>query len=171
MNIQIFVWWGKNLLLRKSPIYSNILIFSCITANRKHFSAGVTSLLSDVYRENTLYSGSYDENLLSWDIRSLRNPLATLGMGGGVWRIRQIPLDVNKSSDSKILGTACMHDGFKLINVEENKVVIHYQEHQSLAYGVDLRLSKDSQKHTVASCSFYDHLLKIWDISNVYEVS
>ena len=92
-------------------------------------------------------------------------------MGGGVWRIRQIPLNVKKSSDSKILGTACMHDGFKLINVEENEIVLHYQEHQSLAYGVDLRLSKDSQKHTVASCSFYDHLLKIWDISHVHALS
>ena len=137
-----------------------------MTVPRRHFSAGVTSLLSDVYRENTLYSGSYDENLHSWDIRSMKTPVATARMGGGIWRIRQIPFNASDSSNSGLIATACMHDGFKLLDSAKMKIVSQYCEHESLAYGLDLKVAKASNDLMFASCSFYDHLLKIWNISS-----
>ena len=137
-----------------------------MTVPRRHFSAGVTSLLSDVYRENTLYSGSYDENLHSWDVRSMKTPVATVRMGGGIWRIRQIPFSASDSSYSGLIATACMHDGFKLLDSAKMKIVSQYCEHESLAYGLDLKVAKASNDLMFASCSFYDHLLKIWNISS-----
>ena len=140
---------------------------SCVTVPRRHFSAGVTSLLSDVYREHVLYSGSYDENLHSWDIRTVKTPTSTIGLGGGIWRIRQIPSTKHDQSPySGVIATACMHDGFKLVDIDKLKVVTNYSEHDSLAYGIDLKCENHSNEITIATCSFYDHLLKIWNITN-----
>ena len=132
---------------------------------RRHFSSGVTSLLSDAYKEHRLYSGSYDENMHSWDVRSMKHPLGTVAMGGGVWRIRQLPVTNDLSSFSGILATACMHGGFKLVDAETLEVVLHYSDHESLAYGIDVKVSNMDNQLTLASCSFYDHLLKIWNVS------
>ena len=130
---------------------------------RRHFNAGVTSLLSDVYEEHILFSGSYDENLNTWDTRSLKNPLKTLNMGGGIWRIRQISFEED-SPFCDILATACMHAGFKLLNKTEMKILTEY-EHESLAYGIDFRSKNIDDNVTIASCSFYDHMLKIWNVT------
>ena len=120
-------------------------------------------MLSDVYREHVLYSGSYDENLHSWDIRTVKTPSSSLGMGGGIWRIRQIPSTKHDQSlHSGVIATACMHDGFKLVDIEKMKIVTNYREHESLAYGIDMKCAEDSKEIMIATCSFYDHLLKIW---------
>ena len=39
--------------------------------------AGVTSLLSDIFHEHWLFSGSYDEKLRLWDTRKTKQPLET----------------------------------------------------------------------------------------------
>lgn len=73
---------------------------------------------------------------------------------------------------------ACMHDGFKVVRLYpdsqvettslegcKSEVVTSFNEHESLAYGVDWMASDagDSQTPTlVASCSFYDHSLTTW---------
>ena len=46
-----------------------------------------------------------------------------------------------------------------------NKVV-SYEEHDSLAYGLDFKKQADPECDAlfVASCSFYDCLLKIWEV-------
>ena len=121
---------------------------------REH-QAGVTSLLCDTFSEHILYSGSYDEQLRTWDIRNPKSPVTSVLLGAGVWRIKQ-PL-----SDSNLLATATMGNGFHIIDKKEMEVLAHYEEHDSLAYGVDWH----SSDHTIlASCSFYDHLLKVWTI-------
>ena len=144
----------------------NTSIHRCIAIPRRHFSAGVTSLLSDVYREHVLYSGSYDENLHIWDTRSVRTPSSTLRMGGGIWRIRQLPRKDDLSQHCGVIATACMHDGFKLVDINKMRILTNYSEHESLAYGIDLKLSKSSNELMIASCSFYDHLMKIWSFTN-----
>ena len=67
---------------------------------------------------------------------------------------------------------ACMHDGFKVIRFEEEESMIsskcgtiltHFEEHESLAYGVDWSFSPSrGLESVVGSCSFYDHLLHVW---------
>ena len=83
-------------------------------------------------------------------------------MGGGIWRIRQIAFEEDSPS-SDILATACMHAGFKLLNKTEMKVLTEY-EHESLAYGIDFKSKNIDDNVTIASCSFYDHMLKIWNV-------
>mgnify|MGYP003901380025 CR=1 FL=1 len=83
-------------------------------------------------------------------------------MGGGVWRIKQSP-----TSSSSLL-TACMHNGFHIVDIDDvNLRISHgYSEHESLAYGADWKLMNDeSSTFVAATCSFYDHLLKIWNVS------
>ena len=133
-----------------------------MTVPRRHFGAGVTSLLSDIYEEHILYSGSYDENLHKWDTRNIKNPLQSLNMGGGVWRIRQ-PTYKDELLNTRIIATACMHAGFKLLDKKDMKILTEYQ-HESLAYGIDFKSSKIADTITLASCSFYDHVLKIWNV-------
>ena len=127
--------------------------------NRKHHTAGVTSLLSDVYHEHRLYSGSYDDTLAVWDTRtSMRCPVETAALGGGVWRIRQHPRDPG------VLAVAAMYNGFHIYDVSKNCSSVHYTEHDSIAYGVDFSCVDESNDMTLVSCSFYDHLVKVWKV-------
>lgn len=127
--------------------------------NKKGHQAGVTSLLSDLYREHTLYTGSYDEILRQWDTRQMKEEVKSLHMEGGVWRIRQSP------EQKDILATACMHNGFHLVNAADiSKFICSYKEHESLAYGVDFKVDDSSSNIIIASCSFYDHQLKVWSV-------
>ena len=53
---------------------------------------------------------SYDERVLLWDVRSLRRPVKETAVGGGVWRVKWHPMN------SDFMATACMHNGFQIIN-------------------------------------------------------
>jgi diphthamide biosynthesis protein 7 len=72
-----------------------------------------------------------------------------------------------------------MHDGFKIVRFsgealgggsgdrvtdETSSIIKRYDEHTSLAYGVDwCYQERSSHEDTlVSSCSFYDHSLKTW---------
>ena len=120
--------------------------------------AGVTSLLSDKYDEYRFFSGSYDENLRTWDKRNWKEAVETYHVGGGVWRIKQ-PKRLTKGQED-MLGLACMHNGFQILKGQER--VVSYAEHDSLAYGLDFKQSDDCLQ--LATCSFYDCLLKVWQV-------
>ena len=53
-----------------------------------------------------------------------------------------------------------MHKGFQLL--KRQKKVVSFEEHESLAYGLDFK--QDFDHLELASCSFYDCLLKIWEV-------
>jgi diphthamide biosynthesis protein 7 len=73
-----------------------------------------------------------------------------------------------------------MHGGFKVVNLDQpedwlasNKVkpprdwkeTACFDKHESIAYGVDWQRDPSSSQADdtlVASCSFYDHLLHLW---------
>lgn len=87
-------------------------------------------------------------------------PTSVHDVGGGVWRVRWHPTDTTK------LLTACMHDGFKVLDVSgEPRTVRRFDAHgkDALAYGVDWcqPMSSGTGDH-IASCSFYDHQLRSW---------
>ena len=90
-----------------------------------------------------------------------RGPSDQLNLGGGVWRIRQ------HSVDSNTLALAAMYNGFHIYDASLNSSVVHFKEHESLAYGIDFRHggSQSGLSKTLVSCSFYDHLVKVWEVA------
>lgn len=128
-----------------------------VRSNRRSHSMGVTSMLCHSQDENRLWTGSYDEQVRLWDVRNCRQELESLAVGGGVWRIKQSPT----SPDQLLVAT--MHDGFKI--VRDLSVVAEYREHDSLAYGADWvsgLVWRGKSIDVAATCSFYDHLFRVW---------
>jgi diphthine methyl ester acylhydrolase len=124
-------------------------------------NAGVTSLYQS--NENCLLVGSYDENLCSYDIRKLKNSVAEIDLGGGIWRIKSSPLN------QQIFIIACMYKNFSI--VEFNNVNFYlleeYNQHESICYGCDwssINTVKDKNLMTFASCSFYDKKLNVCEV-------
>ena len=58
-----------------------------------------------------LLTGSYDEFLRVWDMRSMMKPVneKSLNLGGGVWRLKYHP------NIPDIVLAACMHNGFAIV--------------------------------------------------------
>ncbi|XP_050224455.1 uncharacterized protein LOC126674117 [Mercurialis annua] len=133
--------------------------------NSKVHTMGVCCIAKNPSNPNILLTGSYDECLRVWDMRSMSKPVneTSVQLGGGVWRIKYHPYVPD------LVLAACMHNGFAVVDTKEetSKVVETYDKHGSLAYGADWQKRKLSDKYkmnstVVATCSFYDRLLRIW---------
>jgi len=128
----------------------------------KNFGGGVTSIQSNPHAEHIVAVGSYDSTVNLFDLRSSRQPLTTCNVGGGAWRIKWHPSPERKS-DALV---ACMHDGFKVVrfnDLSNAEVTKRWDAHGSLAYGVDWSHWERGDQTIVASCSFYDHSLQLWE--------
>lgn len=123
----------------------------------KLHSAGVTSLHSNPQQEHRLASGSYDENVFIWDVRNMRRPVQECAVGGGVWRVKWKP-----GTGDQLL-SACMYNNFHVLEEIGGRleVVASYEEHDSIAYGVDW-CWKYGCENSVASASFYDKFISLW---------
>ncbi|KAF9668411.1 hypothetical protein SADUNF_Sadunf14G0000700 [Salix dunnii] len=133
--------------------------------NSKVHKMGVCCIAKSPRDPNILITGSYDEYLRLWDVRSISKPVneTSVCLGGGVWRVKHHPYVPG------VVLAACMHNGFAVVKIDEEKgeVMETYTKHGSLAYGADWQRGNLSQKvkqysSVVATCSFYDRLLQIW---------
>ncbi|EIM83306.1 WD-40 repeat-containing protein [Stereum hirsutum FP-91666 SS1] len=140
----------------------------------KRFEAGITSIQSHPHVEHIFAVGSYDNTVRLFDSRKLLTPLTQADVHGGAWRVKWHP-DPNRQHD---LLVAAMHSGFKVRQPpigEKWQIAKSYDEHESLAYGVDWSyrgseswgkngsVDEEGRGNTlIASCSFYDHALRTW---------
>ncbi|CAH9072133.1 unnamed protein product [Cuscuta europaea] len=150
-----FCCWDLRHDTSKSPIFKNI----------KTHTMGICCITKNPNDPNALLTGSYDEHLRIWDVRSMSRPICqrSISLGGGVWRIKFHP------TTPDLVLIACMHNGFSVVDVkgDEPKVIETYKEHASLAYGADwqkgsLCIEGEKTNAVVATCSFYDRLLRVW---------
>lgn len=143
----------------------------------KRFDAGITTIQSNPHIEHVLAVGSYDDTIRVFDTRKMLAPLMQADVGGGAWRVKWHP-SATRSAD---LLVACMHDGFKVVRFNldgllpdheksaggargwEWEIATRFDAHTSLAYGVDWSHAEEAGAETmVASCSFYDHTMRVW---------
>lgn len=136
----------------------------------------MTTIQSHPFVEHLLAVGSYDNTVRLFDARKPLIPLTQADVGGGAWRVKWHPFP----SRRRDLLVACMHDGYKVVRFDFGEgeggldatmlsserpweVVKRFDEHTSLAYGVDWSFAGGGDGDTlVASASFYDHTLHLW---------
>ncbi|CAK1595804.1 unnamed protein product [Parnassius mnemosyne] len=151
-NMDIFYSGGDDCLFKSY----DIRVPDAVITNKSH-EAGVTAIRSDVENEHRLLTGSYDEKVRLWDARNLRKCITEVDVGGGVWRLKFHPCD------SSVVLAACMYGGFRVLRIDKQvSVICEYLEHESIAYGADWKVEKNSS--TVATCSFYDCKMHIGKI-------
>ncbi|KAG9291872.1 hypothetical protein G9A89_012157 [Geosiphon pyriformis] len=138
--------------------------------NSGRHEAGVCSIQTNPHTEHLMATGSYDEHILIWDTRFMKQPLADHQVGGGVWRLKWHP------TQPHLLLAGCMYNGAHLLNINAHNDrfkdgplsltrICSFMEHQSIVYGVDWSYSQDHidrGKPLIASCSFYDHVVHLW---------
>lgn len=131
----------------------------------KRFNAGVTTIQSHPHIEYLIAVGSYDNSVCIFDTRKPLVPLVQGDVGGGAWRVKWHPSPSRKED----LLVASMHDGFKVARAHNGEhatweVVKRFDDHRSLAYGVDWSFAPPGVdgETLIGSCSFYDHMLHLW---------
>ena len=139
-----------------------------IFVNKNH-TMGACAIQSSSLVEHVFASGSYDEQVYIWDSRTMREPLTSCSVEGGIWRLKWHPRKAN------YLLAACCHSGFHVLKVDTHvqsnaEVIASYTEHESLAYGADWggcpSFDDGCGLHEVmATCSFYDHRLDLWELT------
>ncbi|XP_061169058.1 diphthine methyltransferase-like [Saccostrea echinata] len=130
-----------------------------IFSSKRH-EMGVCSIQSNPVRDHLLCTGSYDEHLLVWDNRQMKQPLGDTQLGGGIWRVKWHP------EHGHLILTATMYNGYHIVDahcVSDGKMsVLHrYEKDVSLGYGADW-CHIVSLKNLIATCSFYNHSLQLW---------
>lgn len=153
---------------------------------------GVCSIQSNKRKEYLLATGSYDEHIFLWDTRQIKQPLSDTAVGGGVWRVKWEPTRGQHLLTACMHNGFHVLDCTHISADKEQSIVASFMKHTSLAYGVDwcqsdnilqpdnqpsspskhsfskaehISEAEQSLKRIIASCSFYDHEMRLWSVT------
>jgi diphthamide biosynthesis protein 7 len=135
--------------------------------DRRTHEMGVSAIQSHPLTEHLLLTGSYDESLRLWDVRSIKQPVHSFSTGGGVWRIKPHP------QNPSLVLLANMYSGFKAVTadpasgIEETKWVLNHGEGPTpLSYACDWQcnLPNGPQRNCnlFSTCTFYTKTLCLY---------
>lgn len=141
-------------------------------ANRRTHQAGVTALAANIGCEQQMASGSYDERVRVFDLRTPGRPLTeTDRLGDGAYHLSWHPLWKGT------LAVAAMRSGVALLHLEGEAGTEQLGEpwgcygadapegaHGSLAYGVSWQATARGSGWLGASASFYDRSVHVWSV-------
>ncbi|EME81522.1 uncharacterized protein MYCFIDRAFT_119031, partial [Pseudocercospora fijiensis CIRAD86] len=186
---------GDDIVLQCSQIqdeHENSMQIEALWKDRKLHEAGVTAILP--LSDTLVVTGSYDDHirLLSLPSVGRRQTLASLYLGGGVWRLKVLAREaavsvpnknMQEASDSAlrqpctslVLLVSCMHAGARIVRMARSRseewnfeVLARFEEHKSMNYGSDVQPERDGggtvSNRSIVSTSFYDRLLCLWKI-------
>lgn len=74
-----------------------------------------------------------------------------------MWRIERHP------SNQQLVVVACMHAGVRVVDVGRMEHAFHYDKQQTLAYGGTWGRNGAGGGDVVASCTFYDREVHLWE--------
>ncbi|ETS85496.1 hypothetical protein PFICI_03521 [Pestalotiopsis fici W106-1] len=142
---------------------------------------GVTAILplhlSQETQEAILVTGSYDDHIRVYVVGLASRLLAKLDLGGGVWRLKTISFEADDdglgSWNATILAS-CMYAGARVVKFSGDwyqckiEILARFEEHESMNYGSDFRISRDGKLVRIMSTSFYDKRLCLWEFSEAH---
>ncbi|KAK2808910.1 hypothetical protein FQN49_008666 [Arthroderma sp. PD_2] len=135
----------------------------------KNHDGGVTAILPLCNEDggSIILTGSYDQHVRVYQFGTHRKVLASMDLGGGVWRLKAIKVD-GKAMElpsqgregrvvrSYVILASCMHGGARIIRVTSSKdpnigtvwdikIVAQFTEHDSMNYASDVWMNYDHQ--------------------------
>ncbi|VTZ66252.1 diphthine methyltransferase, putative [Plasmodium chabaudi chabaudi] len=136
---------------------------NCSQKNNRSHSQGVTVVKFEPL-SGTLYTGSYDNRIRIFDTRNIQNPLQTIDLKSGIWRIK---FAYKNGTLNKLLIAMC-DGGAQIIKKKENEYIFKesISNNNELTYGIDaikiLDEHKKKKKKIYMSCSFYNKEAQLW---------
>lgn len=120
-------------------------------------SAGVTALQVPKHNTNVLYSGSFDKQMVRFDMRNMKTPLMTACLDTAIWYIDFM--------EDSMLHIAGCYDGAFVYGTNESDdgyhLVSHFSSEKSLIYGVAHIPLSNAMIH--ACCDFYNKRILFWN--------
>ena len=154
--------------------------YGSMTLKGKH-DAGVTAILPLSLKSQqggrVVVTGSYDDHLRAFVIFDLDvtygmrrvEQVVEKNLGGGVWRLDLVSLDESGDSARIVILASCMHAGARVVELclagdgtWACRTLTKFEEHKSMNYASDY-CPIDTGKLRIASSSFYDKLLCLWE--------
>lgn len=151
---------------------------------RRRFDAGVVTIVvggSPAFGLASSFEmlvGSYDESLYVLDSRSLKRPLASVSVGGGAWRCRAAP--PSPTTLCRQFVVAAMQGGARLVQWDPTIAALTLQETDGVLHGTDEQPPSNGSEgvliydatfvgdeNTIATASFYNQTVKIWQRSSI----
>ncbi|KAF2857957.1 WD40 repeat-like protein [Piedraia hortae CBS 480.64] len=172
LQVWCVVFWGSSVLsggddsalVASSPSQDDGETKQCWKDTKIH-GAGVTAILP--LTDDLIVTGSFDDTIRLVNVPQTgtgrRKVLTEQKLGGGVWRLAPLYSNVK---EWRIL-VSCMHAGAQIVRLFENQdgwrfeVLMRCTKHKSMNYASASQPKSDDV--TVASTSFYDRTLCLWN--------